>query len=98
MGVYRVDNGTPVLVGTEVTQEFANTDRVLCRVHGPTVQVVRCPGGSNCVVLKTQADSTYLAAGRLGVWTNATAFQYDDVGGGTIRATGAAIGRYLLGR
>ena len=96
--VYRVDNGTLTPVSPAVTQEWANTDRLLCRMHGPTVQVVRCPGGSNCVVLLTHADSTYLAAGHLGVWTNAQGFTYDDFGGGTIRATGGAIGRYLLGR
>ena len=100
VGIYRVDDGVLTVIGTTVIVEWANTDRLLCRAHGATIQAVRCPGGSNCVVVKTETDPrpAALTAGHLGVWTNAQGFQYDDFGGGTIRAATGSIGRYLLGR
>jgi len=79
----RVDNGALTGIGLAVVSAVANGDAIGFEVIGSTLKGYKRVSGVWSEVL-SRTDSTYSAAGKLGIGTVATATALDDFGGGTI--------------
>ncbi|MGH3372784.1 MAG: fibronectin type III domain-containing protein, partial [Nocardioidaceae bacterium] len=82
--LYRITNGAVTVLVT-VNQEVALGDRLLLRATGSTLEAWRHDGVA-WSRLGTVSDSTYAAAGYLGVGVRGTSGRLDDFGGRTLGA------------
>jgi len=84
-GAYRIDNNVETLLGAEILSSgWANGDVYEIGMAGSTFTMYR-----NASSLGARTDSTYSAAGYIGVswyYNDASIAKYNDFGGGTISA------------
>lgn len=104
---FRIDNGVPTQLGATISQEVAAGESLGLEVNSTTLTAYYKTGGS-WSSLGTRTDSTYSAAGRIGLLSADTSPRINDFGGGTIVAgttydggatlagAGAITGRVIL--
>ena len=82
--IYRIDNGTPTLLGATFTQAFEAGDSIGIYVSGSTIQAYYKSGAGAWAQCGTnRTDSTYSAAGYIGLAVTGTDQPFDNFGGGT---------------
>jgi len=85
--IRRIDNGTATALGADFSQEWSAGDSWGFEAIGSTLAAYYKTGGS-WAQLGTRTDSTYSAAGRIGIITNDATWRGDNFGGGTVVAEG----------
>lgn len=83
----RVDNNVNTNVGAAITQEVTAGDGVGMSIVGSTITFWYKAGAGAWTSLGTRTDTTYSAAGNIGVGLWFSTVRIDDFGGGTIPAT-----------
>lgn len=84
--LYRIDNGTPVVLGSNITTAWAAGDALWAMMIGSTLLAWRRPARStHWDLLGTRTDSTYTAGGHLGIFLDTTGTRIDAFGGGSFR-------------
>lgn len=81
--LYRADAGVSTQLGASVAGALANGDTAGVDIVGSNVSMYQKTGGSWTTIM-TRSDSTYTAAGYIGLYGNGSADRGDDFGGGTI--------------
>ena len=82
---YRVDNAVFTLLGSTESQTISNGDSWGGTIIGSTLQIYYKVGAGAWTAMGTgRTDSTYSAAGYIGVTLDDDTGQLDDFGGGTI--------------
>jgi hypothetical protein len=80
----RTDNNIGTLLGASFAQANANGDSVGAEVVGTMHTLYYKSGAGAWTPLGTRTDTTYTAAGRLGLYLPTSGTQVDDFGGGDI--------------
>lgn len=80
--LFRIDNTSYTQLGSAVTNGVAAGDALMLRAVGSTITAHRRQSGVWSTSM-TRTDSTYSAAGYIGVYGAGTTFRLDDFGGGT---------------
>lgn len=80
--IFRIDNTAYTQLGAAVTNGVAAGDALMLRAVGSTITAHRRQSGVWSTSM-TRTDSTYSAAGFIGVYGTGTTFRLDDFGGGT---------------
>jgi hypothetical protein len=94
--IFRRDSGGAFTqLGSTGTAEFAAADKIGLEIIGSTLNLYHFTGGSWSLRV-TASDSTYSAAGRLGLYSFAASARFDDFSGGTAVATAGFQGRILI--
>jgi len=75
---WRLDNGTLTQLGSNATISLTLGDQIGARIIGSTFEAFR-----NGTSLATRTDTTYTAAGPIGLGANHTSVTMDSFGGGT---------------
>lgn len=89
---YRIDNGVLTALGSAISQAFSNGDALGLKIVGSTLQAYRQPSGGSWATLgTTRSDSTYTAAGNIGLHAANTSVVMDDFGGGTALPVGTGL-------
>src|SRR5437899_2007498 len=88
---FRLDNGAFTQLGANVTQTVASGDAMGLSIVGTTLTAYYKASGGSWVSLNTRTDSTYTAAGHIGIDEKSAGPTtiLDDFGGGTVVAGGA---------
>lgn len=82
--IVRLDNGVGTTLGSSISQEVANGDSIGIECIGSSISCFYKSGAGAWTNLGTRTDTTYSAAGRVGVSvTTDTSESFDDFGGGT---------------
>lgn len=84
--IYRLDNEVHTQLGADILQEYSAGDRIGMRVTGSTLEPwIRVGDTGNGTSLGTRTDSTYSAAGKLGIvhYSDGSG-SLNDFGGGTL--------------
>lgn len=84
----RVDNTSGTILGSVVSTGFSAGDGLGMRIVGNTLTAWRRQSGVWSTVGTSRTDSTYTAAGRLGVVISGATADIDDFGGGTYSPSG----------
>lgn len=80
-----VTNGALTPIGSAISQEIAAGDAIAFKIRSGSLQAYYKPSGSTWRALGSPvSDSTYSAAGKIGVYTNSNVVRIDDFIGGTI--------------
>lgn len=83
IGLYRWDNhAQSAAIGGTISQAFADGDSFGMKIVGSTFTIYFKSGAGAWTSIGTRNDATYSAAGKLGMRSDADAF--DDFGGGTL--------------
>lgn len=85
IGIYRIDNGAATALTTG-TQEFASGEKLGIEIIGSTIKLFHFTGGAWNERLST-SDTTYSAAGYVGLNINHTTGRFNDFYAGTIVST-----------
>ncbi len=96
--IFRLDNGSSSQLGVDISQEFTDGDGFGFEAIGSTLAVYRKSAGV-WTLLDTRTDSTYTAAGYLGVQFTQSGVGspvLDDFGGGTVVVGAAPLTRPTL--
>ena len=88
LGVYRVDDKAETLIGSTFSQAVGVGAAYGLEANGSTLTVYYKASGGSWTSLGTRSDSTYSAAGNLGVFLANGDDDIDDFGGGTMVAAG----------
>lgn len=84
IGIYRVDNGVPTLLGSLITLECSAGHKLGMARVGNVIFVYKDTGsGYSDVSSGGRTDTTYMAAGYVGVIMEGTTVRADDLFGGT---------------
>ena len=86
---YRFDNYAFTQLGANVTDEFAAGESLGAEMIGSTLALYNKVGGT-WTQLATRTDTTYGAAGYIGLLSTSTTIRVDNFGGGTIAAAAKA--------
>lgn len=82
--IQRLDNGVGTTLGSSISQEVSNGDSIGIECIGSSISCWYKASGGSWTNLGTRTDSTYTAAGRVGVSTTTdTSESFDNFGGGT---------------
>jgi hypothetical protein len=83
--VYKMTNWAYTQLGATIAQTMANGASLGVRMIGSTIDVYyKAPAGS-WTLIGTRSDSTYSAAGKVGVqFFDSTSHRLDDFGAGTL--------------
>lgn len=84
----RIDNTTASILGSVVSSGLSAGDGLGMRIVGSTLTAWRRQSGVWNTVGSSRTDSTYTAAGRLGIIVTGTTANIDDFGGGTYSPSG----------
>lgn len=95
--IYRVDNGVPTLLGSTFSQEVSNGDSIGIQVIGSTIGAWYKASAGSWTELATRTDSTYTAAGYVGLSISDTTGRCDNFGGGVYVPSGV-VGPLIGGR
>lgn len=88
---YRVDSGIFTQLGATISQEFTNGDSLGLEINGSTLTGYYKSGAGAWTALATRTDSTYSAAGKIGIECTDTTVRLDAFGGGTVVAAAAQV-------
>lgn len=82
--IYRVDNETGTLLGATIAQAITTTDKIGISTIGDQICAWFSNDGGAWTQLGCRTDTTYTAAGRIGLYVfgNASVGALDDFGGG----------------
>lgn len=86
--IQRITNGAATSLSSTFSQEVTNGDSIGLEIVGNTLTAYYKAGGGAWTSLGSTTDSTYTAAGKIGMLTSSTGVRLDDFGGGTYVATG----------
>lgn len=95
--IYRITNALFLQNGAAISQAFSSGDSLGVNMVGDTINVYRKTGGSWGTSLGTRTDSTFTAAGFIGVYfltPGAITVRADNFGGGTVAVGPALIGLF----
>jgi hypothetical protein len=82
--LYRIDNGTPVVLGANITTAWAAGDSLWAMMIGSTLLAWRRPARSTIWdLLGTRTDSTYTAGGNAGIFLDTTGTRIGSFGAGS---------------
>lgn len=81
--VARLDNTVQTVLGANIIQEFSAGDGLGIEMVGSTITVYWKTGGT-WTSLGTRTDTTYTAAGNIGMLMDTTTPRVNDFGGGTV--------------
>lgn len=82
--VYRIDNGTYVQLGADITQTISNDDSAGIEIVGDTINIYYKVGAGAWTFKDSRTDATYNAAGFIGIEGDGGSFLFENFGGGTI--------------
>ncbi len=85
VAVQRIDNGSETLLGSVVNLTVVTGEKVGFEAIGSTLKGYRFTGGAWQEEI-SRSDSTYTAAGNIGMFLNTGGWDVDDFGGGTVVA------------
>lgn len=86
--IQRITNGAATSLSSTFSQEVTNGDSIGLEIVGNTLTAYYKAGGGAWTSLGSTTDSTYTAAGKIGMLTSSTGVRLDAFGGGTYVATG----------
>lgn len=86
--IQRIDNGAQSNLVAPISQEVSNGDSLGLEIVGNTLTAYYKPSGGAWTSVGTVTDSTYTAAGKIGMLTSSNTIRLDDFGGGTYVAGG----------
>lgn len=89
--IQRVDNGVGTTLGSAISQEVTNGDGMGIRCLGSVIYGFYRSGAGEWTELGNRSDSTYTAAGNIGLSGNSTTTRYDNFGGGTFIPLGTRL-------
>lgn len=96
--IRRTDNGIDTVLGAVVSQEWAAGDSLGLRCFGSSIELWRKPSGGDWTQLATRTDSTYGAAGYVGLVAHRnTTWRCDDFAAVTV-AEESALRRIVYAR
>lgn len=95
--IYEVTNNAATQLGATISQDFAAGDKFGLEVIGSTIKVYR-DDGTGWAEVASRTDATHSAAGNIAMEIEKTVARFDDFGGGTVAAAGAAEISRLAGR
>jgi hypothetical protein len=90
--LYRVDSGVFTHLGTQGTAELTNGDKVGLEVIGNNIKLYYKPAAGSWTLKTSASDSTYPAAGKIGINIEQVTARGDDFGGGTVNGCPANDG------
>lgn len=96
VSIWRVTNGGYTQLGSDISVTFANGEKLGAEIIGSTLAVYRYTGGAWGAALGTRTDSTYSAAGSIGIGADEAAMRGDDFGGGTVVTASGNVPRAIL--
>lgn len=82
--LFRDDNESGTQLGAAITQTHANGDKIGIECIGSTIKAFFDDGGAGWGEIGSRTDSTYGAAGHVGVAFGRDNWVIDDFGGGTV--------------
>lgn len=91
--IQRIDNGAQSNLVAPISQEVSNGDSLGLEIVGNTLTAYYKASGGSWTSVGTVTDSTYSAAGKIGILTSSNTIRLDDFGGGTYVSGG---GSYTL--
>jgi hypothetical protein len=89
--IERIDNGVPTTLGAGFTQAIAAGDSVGLEIVGSTLTAYHKPSAGSWTSLTTRTDSTYSAAGNIGLEILGPNERADDFAGGNASVVGVAV-------
>lgn len=92
---FRVDNGVPTVLGSDINQVLAANDGMGLEMIGSTL-TVNYNTGSGWTAVSSRSDSTYTAAGNIGLRLTDTTARLDNVGGGNVTGALRILTRTVL--
>lgn len=86
--IYRVDNEVGTQLGATISQNIGTSDKLGIKIVGDQICAMFDDSGAGWTELGCRTDSTYTAAGYIGIYLNGneTVGALDDFGGGTVTA------------
>lgn len=85
--IYRTLKEERVAIGPGISTPWASGDKLGASIIGNVIRVYRYPsGGSKWQLIGVRTDSTYSAAGYVGIWRSEPTTRLDDLSGGTVAA------------
>lgn len=99
LSIDRLDNGTPTTLGSTISQTISIGDKVGISAIGDQICAWYKVGAGAWTQLSCRTDSTYTAAGYIGlsISNNSAVSSMDDFGGGTITTVTSGKSMMLLG-
>jgi hypothetical protein len=82
--IERVDDGARTLLGSSISQTITGGDKLGIKIVGSTITAYMDDGGAGWASYGSRTDSTYSAAGNLGIRNYNASNTFDDFGGGTL--------------
>jgi len=82
--IFRIDGGSFVQLGASISQTISNGDSLGISIVGTTITAYYKVGAGAWTAVGNRTDSTYSAAGKIGVRSAGTSVVLDGFGGGTI--------------
>jgi len=86
IAIQRMDNGVFTQLGASISQDFSAGDSIGIECNGSTIAAYRKPSAGSWGSIGNRTDSTYSAAGYIGMYFESAAGSFEDFGGGAIVA------------
>lgn len=91
-GIYRYDNDVATLLGASVTPTWTAGDKLGIEIIGSTIRMMQYTSGA-WSELASRTDTTYSAAGYIGIDSGVADTRFDDFSGGTVVSGTATLFR-----